>query len=411
VKRALLETFVAFAEKIGSRIIAEGIETETELTTLLSIGVHYGQGYYLARPVFPKLEQLPARNWVRHRRGQVSIGGSTCSIPIRELVQLDACVPPLALVSEVKTMRDRNNEPSQAVAVVQEKRPVGLIMSHHLDRALSMQYGMSLYYQRDVSKIMDPAPVVVEGGTPVEEVARLAMSREKRKIYDNIVVTENGEYYGLVSVQKMLDTLATVQVRMAKGANPLTGLPGNVAIEQRMEELLQREELFSLIYADLDNFKVYNDAYGFKSGDDVLLLQARVLSRAARRYGGPGAFVGHVGGDDFVLITTPDRAEAVCNSVTRLFGRCILAAYDARDRQRGYIDGKDRDGAPRRFPLVSISLAIVDCLGPCQLADIVRRAAEMKKFAKSKPGNVYVRDRRIRPDASVSTQPLACSAS
>jgi hypothetical protein len=115
-------------------------------------------------------------------------------------------------------------------------------MSHHMDRALSTRYGISLYYQRSVTRIMDPSPLVVDGGMAAQTVARLAMNREKFKIYDHIVVTEKGLLSGIVSVQALIDTLAAVQVEMAKGANPLSGLPGNVAIEQEIEKRSRKGE-------------------------------------------------------------------------------------------------------------------------------------------------------------------------
>ena len=135
-------------------------------------------------------------------------------------------VPPTTKVSEVKDLL-QGKEPISAVVVADQGRPVGLVMSHHLDRALSTRYGMSLYYHREATRIMDPQALVVDASEPVERVARAAMGRDKHKIYDHIVVTEGGRLAGIVSVQHILDTLAAVQVEMAKGANPLSGLPGN----------------------------------------------------------------------------------------------------------------------------------------------------------------------------------------
>ncbi|MCA1906097.1 MAG: GGDEF domain-containing protein, partial [Desulfarculus sp.] len=134
---------------------------------------------------------------------------------------------------------------------------------------------------------------------------------------------------------------------------------------------------------------------GFEAGDKVILLMGRILVWALRRHGGPDAFVGHVGGDDFVVITTPERAERVCRAVTRCFARLVPHCYSPEDRRRGFVLGKDRNGNPGQFPLISVSMAIVDCLGRCDLGQISQRAAEVKRYAKSLPGNVYVRDRRL----------------
>jgi diguanylate cyclase (GGDEF)-like protein len=392
VKRALLETLVAFADKIGCGIIAEGIETETEMSSLISMGVHYGQGYHLARPQHPK--PSPALTIPDHIAFKTRQHGEwKCSIPVRELAEPAHQMSPTIEVKEVKQTLE-TGEPISGVVVVEQQRPVGLLMSHHLDRQLGTHYGMALYYRRSISHVMDASPLIVDGNTPVEVVAKAAMKRESFKIYDHIVVTQNGLFIGVVSVQKMLDTLARVQVEMAKGANPLTGLPGNLAIEQEMSRRCRTGIPTSLIYIDLDHFKAYNDHYGFKDGDKVLLLLSHILTWAARRHGTPDDFIGHVGGDDFVLITHPERSERIACSVVRCFKRLVRQCYCVEDRLRGFIRGKDRTGKESNLPLVSVSLAIVDCHGISDFEPVERRAAEMKHYAKSLPGNKYVRDRR-----------------
>lgn len=393
VKRALLETFVAFADKIGCRLIAEGVETVGELSTLVHLGVHYGQGYHLSRPAHPKpslVTPLPRRGLSRGALASLEL---KCSLPLREVTEPAQVVRPGTPVNEVRQLL-HGSEAISAVVVVEDERPQGLVMSHHLDRALSTRYGLSLYEHRDVTRIMDPAPLAAEADTPVEVVARKAMGREKFKIYDHIVVTDRGRYAGIASVQRILDTLALVQVEMAKGASPLTGLPGNVSIERELEARSAGGSPFSIVYADLDNFKAYNDTYGFTEGDGIILLLSRIMAWAVRRHGANGDFLGHVGGDDFVLLTRPEHAERICKAVVRCFGRLVRARYRRCDRERGYITAKDRAGRLTDFPLVSVSLAIVDCLGECSLDAIGLRAAEMKQFAKTMPGNSWSRDRR-----------------
>ncbi|MBF0481488.1 MAG: EAL domain-containing protein [Desulfovibrionaceae bacterium] len=395
VKRALIETFITFSDRVGCKIIAEGVETPTELSCLVSLGVHYGQGYHLARPDYPK--PLPLQNvaGLIVRAGTENLSVIKCGLPIGELSEPSVSVPRETPVPEVKRLMDQAD--NNACVVLKGVRPAGLIMSHHLNKLLSSQYGASLYAKRDASRIMDREPLIVDAMEPVENVSKAAMSREKFKVYDHIVVTKNGEFTGTVTVQKMLDSLARLQVELAKGANPLTGLPGNMAIDREIEARTTSGKHCSFIYADLDNFKVYNDTYGFHEGDQIILLTARILAHAVRRHGGANDFIGHVGGDDFVVATAPETAEAVCASITRLFGRLVAYRYSIEDRRRGAIFGKDRNGVEGEFPLVAISLAIIDCHGQCSVGAVAHRAAEMKKFAKSKAGNVFVRDRRSLP--------------
>lgn len=392
VKRALLETMVAFADKIGCGIVAEGIETESELSSVMAMGVHYGQGFYLARPAFPKPVpslSMPAHVTFKNRH----YGEWKCSIPIEDLAEQAHQMSPSAEVKDAKQLLE-TGEPISGIVVVEAQRPIGLLMSHHLDRQLGTHYGMALYYERSISHVMDASPLIVEGNTPVELVAKKAMKRETFKIYDHIIVTKNGQVSGIVSVQKMLDTLARVQVEMATGANPLTGLPGNRAIE---EEMVRRRHIgapTSLVYVDLDQFKAYNDHYGFKDGDKVLLLLSHILSWTLKRHGTSEDFLGHVGGDDFVLITHPERSERIAQAAVRCFKRLVRQCYSAEDYSRGFIRGRDRNGQEGEFPLVSVSLAIVDCCGECGFDQVERRAAQMKHYAKTLPGSKYVRDRR-----------------
>jgi len=394
VKRALMETLVTFSDNIGCRLIAEGIENENELSTLMRMGVHYGQGYFLARPAYPKPGLSPTVQSQFSKSGRSLVGDRRIASPLRELVETVPSVKPETTVAEVKDLL-KGSGPMGAAVVVNGRRPVGLVMVHHLDSALSSQYGLSLYLNRPVSLIMDPSPLYAENGTPVENVAREAMKRKKSTVFDHVVVTERGRLQGVVSVQRMMDTIATAQVEMAKGANPLTGLPGNVVIELELERRCNSGEPFSIIYADLDNFKVYNDTYGFKNGDKIIQLIATITQWATRRHGDSSRdFVGHIGGDDLVVMCGSHRSQRIAKAITRCFGRLVKSCYMAADRDRGWIEAKGRDGRVQQFPLVSVSLAIVDCQGLCDLSVLGHRAAEMKKYAKSIAGNSYVRDRR-----------------
>ncbi|MEW5912442.1 MAG: GGDEF domain-containing protein [Thermodesulfobacteriota bacterium] len=392
VQRALLETMVVFAEKIGCAVIAEGIEDRSDLSCLVSMGMHYGQGYLLARPAVPKPSCDPQLILVTQPlpKGEFKW---RCSFPIRQVTDKPLFVPPHTTVREVKALLDKN--PISGVVVTKKRRPLGLVMSHHLDRQLGTQYGSALYYGRSVNLVMDPAPLIVDADTPVEQVARQSANRERFKLYDHIVVTEDGLCLGTVSVQKMLDAMAQVQLEMAKGANPLTGLPGGVSLEVELERRCNGGQPSTIIYADLDNFKVYNDLYGFQAGDNMIRLTAQILGWACRRHGKGSAFLGHVGGDDFLLFCAPQQAERLCLAVVRCFRRLVPGMYNQTDAANGYVEATDRDGKPRRFPLVSVSLGMVDCTGQgCDLQQLALRAAEVKRYAKSQPGNVFVRDRR-----------------
>jgi diguanylate cyclase (GGDEF)-like protein len=395
VRRALMETMVTLAGRIGSEIIAEGIETKGEAGALLEIGVHYGQGYFLSRPHFPKPEtHLDLKELAPLR--QDALSRLSCSIPIGQLAQKTMTVSPRTPVQSVQRIFS-TNPALTSVVVVDEGQPLGLVMGYSLDRHLATLYGRALYAEKPVSLLMDAQPMIADEREPVEAVAKNANTREMLKAYDEVIVTRAGDFLGVVTVQKMLTTLAQVQVEMAKGTNPLTGIPGNVALEKEVEATLRRGRPFAMLYADLDNFKVFNDVYGFKDGDLVILLLGRILTWAIARHGSPGDFLAHIGGDDFVAMVSPEKAERVCKAVVRCFRRLIPLYYHPQDRERGWIPGKGRDGREQRFPLVSVSIGIVECcenIRGCSLQLLGEKAAQVKSYAKSLPGNVYVRDRR-----------------
>lgn len=390
VRTALMETLVSFAEKIGAEVIAEGIETREEATKLMAIGAHYGQGYFLGRPSHPKTELHMDLSDLQPPAVSHFASGMACSLPVGDLAETAHTIAPTTLVEDVRHLLDKENQSSSLAVVDEAGRPLGLVMDYHLNRQLSAQYGVALYFKRPVTALMDREPIILDAAAPVEEAARIAMARSRLRAYDDILVTRGGILSGMVPVQRLLHTIAKVQVELAKGTNPLSGLPGNVALEKELEGRLAGGQPFSLIYADLDNFKSYNDTYGFKNGDRIILLLARILGWARQRHGLPSDFVAHIGGDDFVCIASPARAERICKAVIRCFGRLVRDYYCGEDRTRGWITARGRDGVERQFPFVSVSLAVVDCRERSNLLDIGERAAHVKHLAKSIPGNNYV---------------------
>ncbi|HMQ35519.1 MAG TPA: response regulator, partial [Chloroflexaceae bacterium] len=162
--------------------------------------------------------------------------------------------------------------------------------------------------------------------------------------------------------------------------NPLTGLPGNVLLQAELERQISHGTAFSLIYIDLDNFKAFNDAYGFARGDRAIHLLASVLAEVAPRED----FLGHIGGDDFAIIHYGGRAEELCQRIVAAFDARVRELYDAVDLQRGFLRGVDRHGVPRQFGLLSLSISVVSNQGHqfSSVDEISKVAAELKGAAK-----------------------------
>ena len=186
------------------------------------------------------------------------------------------------------------------------------------------------------------------------------------------------------------------RVEVDSSLSPLTRLPGNLAIEAELRRRLDAKAPFAVLYLDLDNFKAFNDVYGFTHGDEAIQLVASTGVDVVRRRGTLQDFVGHIGGDDFLIVTLPDRAEEIAREIIDTFDRDIRKLYTAHDLRQGYIETRDRRGTLNRFPIMSLSIAIVsnDQRPLENYAQIGEAAAELKRYAKSIGGSVYVKDKR-----------------
>jgi diguanylate cyclase (GGDEF)-like protein len=179
-------------------------------------------------------------------------------------------------------------------------------------------------------------------------------------------------------------------------ANPLTKLPGNVAIDREVARRFGSRERFSVCYCDIDNFKSYNDRYGYEAGDRIILHTARLLVDAVAGFGRADDFVGHIGGDDFVFLTIPVFQENVCKEIIARFDESIPSFYNEEDRERGYFEIENRLGKLERFPLMTITISAVNNVGKQFESPhiISERAAEIKKYLKQFEGSNYLSDRR-----------------
>jgi diguanylate cyclase (GGDEF)-like protein len=186
------------------------------------------------------------------------------------------------------------------------------------------------------------------------------------------------------------------RAREMRALSPLTGLPGNIRVQEEIRRRVAEEQPFALLYADLDHFKAYNDHYGFVRGDRAIQALARVITEVVHQVVGPTGFVGHVGGDDFVLIVPPDQAEIAAALLVDRFDLEAPHLYDANDADRGTIEVKDRQGTLRKFPLLTLSVGVATTQNRhfSHYGEAVAVATEMKQFAKTQPGSSFAVDRR-----------------
>jgi diguanylate cyclase (GGDEF)-like protein len=210
------------------------------------------------------------------------------------------------------------------------------------------------------------------------------------------------------------ELMARIRARLQRRNNPvnhLTGLPAGARIEQAITRQLQSGDLWALLYFDLDNFKAFNDAYGPFTGDELIKLMGRIAVDVLREHGSPSDFLGHIGGDDFMIITTPNHVHRLCDELISRWDAESRAYYTPEDQARGTIYSKDRSGVHQYFPLVAVSIAVVTNLHrPIRTIDQVSLiAAEVKTKAKSIAGSSFYIDQRIahRSEEQASSHPVA----
>ena len=186
------------------------------------------------------------------------------------------------------------------------------------------------------------------------------------------------------------------RVEVDSSLSPLTRLPGNLAIEAELRRRIDEHDPFAVLYLDLDNFKAFNDVYGFTHGDEAIQLVAATAIDVVRRRGTTLDFVGHIGGDDFIIVTLPERSEEIAREIIDMFDRDIRKLYNAQDLRQGYIETRDRRGTLNRFPIMSLSIAIIsnDQRPLENYAQVGEAAAELKRYAKSIGGSAYVKEKR-----------------
>jgi len=382
VLRDFVQAMTEIARSIDCEVIAEGVETASEARIVTAMGIRYLQGWYFARP---REEPVPVPMRLIHTTR------NSCheNEHVHHLVTNREWIAPDTLVKHV-ARRFHRQASLQALAVVgQDGTPVGLINRHLLLEQLSRPYLMDLFARKPIETMLDTRPIVIEGTARMEQASRLVTSQAKLQIYDHFIVTEKGRFYGVASVVDLLRAITELQVKSARHANPLTLLPGNAPINETLRNLLSAGQPFTVVYVDLDHFKPYNDEYGYASGDQMLLLTADIFKQHCQE---AGEFVGHVGGDDFVLIFQHDRWLEKLKLILSDFHERRTNLYHPEHVQAGGFQGIDRFEQPRFFPLVSISMAAMPVKAGCfdSPQAISSSLSSLKHQAKEEVGSVIV---------------------
>ena len=356
----LLQAIKGIAEVFGTTLIAEGIETEDELRTLRDLGIPYGQGWLLGRPAETAQPQISTQARSVAQDPRVAVlphqGHSARPGVLRNLMVMQApCVVPAASNDEVAELFQAGQQ-LHAIAVVEAGRPLALINRQQFMNHYATLYFREVHGRKPCLAFANVQPRIVELDCDVDQLVGILTSQDQRYLSDGFIVTDNGRYVGLGTGEQLVRRVTEARIEAARHANPLAFLPGNIPISLHMQRLLDSGAGFVACYADLNHFKPFNDHYGYWRGDQMIRLVARLATMHcdARR-----DFVGHVGGDDFMLIFQSSNWRQRCKNIIQDFGREALALFDESARRSGGIHSEDRHGVRRFFPCTTLAVGAV----------------------------------------------------
>ncbi|HAF45110.1 MAG: diguanylate cyclase [Sideroxydans sp. GWF2_59_14] len=390
IKLQFLKSIQQIAESCGTQVIAEGVETEAELKVVKDIGIALGQGYFIARPsptppltatsetsrvinssniaIFPKSEL--------NRRSQTTA---------HKLLTYVEPVHPDTLIDLIFE-RFYGNPALHIIPVVRNSAPLGIINRYNFIDRFSKPFQRELHGRKPCSELIHGAPLLVEKNMPIEELSHFLAEADSRHFADGFIITEHERYIGIASGQDLLRELTQMQLEAARYANPLTLLPGNVPINEHIERLLHANTPFVACYCDLDHFKPFNDTYSYRKGDEMIQLTGRILNWACD----PKLdFIGHIGGDDFILLLQSRDWKTRCEQALRSFEQAASLMFREEHLVEGGYTSEGRDGTVKFHPLTSLSIGAIQATPGLFVShhEVSAAMSEAKKMAKKIQGN------------------------
>lgn len=425
--RAIVVAIIAMARSLHLKVTAEGVETPAQHQLLQELGCDTMQGYYFGKPMQREAFELFLLNGAQLLAGEPSdpqpeqIGQeppppAAMPVPQEEddrslqtVADITLHIEPLRPADRLNTALERfqTDKRLQVLPVVDQHRVAGVLnRSEFIEEQIvgRIGYAFHINHSKKVRDLMQPVPLVIESDASIEEAAQALHGNFGSMRLENICVARRGVYRGILDVRTLVEAITALNLKLAKGANPLTGLPGNESIQRETTRRLESGMPFDIAYIDIDHFKPYNDFYGFERGDMVIQVVGEILKfhsdellqgRPARN------FCGHIGGDDFIIITGPGHATALSRQVITEFDARLPLLHGSSDYAKGCYTSFNRKGELETFNLLSLSVAVIST-GQLQIssyAQLASMASEVKKTAKKVRGSsVAVKDSYEAPN-------------
>lgn len=387
--RALLQ----IAETFGSSLVAEGVESADELRIVRDLGIRFAQGYFLgrpgptpvARPETGACEVLHACEIAvfpeRQRAGHGAVTAERLLVAAPALSMADTHGHAMALFERHPALH--------ALAIVDDERPVALVIRQDFMSSYVKPYFRELYERRPALMHATRGPMQLDIHARVDDLTTVLTSSDQRYLTDGFVLTEGGRYRGLGTGEQLVRAVTEARIEAARHANSLTFLPGNIPTTVHIERLLASGRPFHACYGDLNHFKPFNDQYGYWRGDEMILLAARVISSHCDPQ---RDFVGHVGGDDFIMLFQSDDWESRCRQIVATFNERAHALFDDDALAAGGIEAEDRHGVMRFHPLTTLCIGAVEASAERyrRPEDVASAAAIAKRNAKQQDLALYL---------------------
>ncbi|MEY4592690.1 MAG: hypothetical protein RIR18_1585 [Pseudomonadota bacterium] len=376
------------AEICRSSLIAEGIETEADFLCVRDMGISCCQGFFVAQPAadpprFANAQTIAALSRPRLLRGSVVAQATAPSARslLRELPALSVTENNDAALAHFT-----NDAQLDVLPVVRGEQPIGMLNRHVLADRFARPFQKELFGKRSCDLFMDQAPLIVDQTATIQELAMMLALAPKRYLLDGFIITDKGRYLGVGSSHHLMALITEMQISAARYANPLTQLPGNVPTNEHIDSMLQSRLPFVAAYVDIDNFKPFNDNYGYRRGDDVIQLLGQML---LEHVDPTRDFVGHIGGDDFFVVFQSPDWEQRCWDIIATFGEAMATLVGQEDYASGGYMAENRKGEVVFQSLPTLSAGAVRVL-PGEYdshREVSSAAAIAKKQAKKAQKN------------------------
>jgi len=387
VKREFVRAMLDIANRMGNKVIAEGIETADELNTLVTMGVENVQGFYLARPAALPIVEFPSHisAFPQQRFRSQDIFRRTVG---EMMVKVDVIRSTVTAEAVVKIFRA--DVRLNCVPVVDGETPLGMVSRAELLNIFARPFAHDLYAKKSIVEFISPMSLIVDCSYDLKKVGQLITEDPHQNLSVDFIVSRNGHYAGVGKIRHLLRCISEEKLRAAKHSNPLTQLPGNVPLYECIDQLLQARENIVVAYVDINHFKPFNDAFGYSYGDEIILSLSKIL---CNQLDAEKDFIGHVGGDDFIVIFRSENWRERCEQVFTEFNAAYLALLPHTETQYW---SQDRNGNRQRFGALTLAIGCVfpDFSSCTTHHHVSLLLADAKHSAKLMGGNAIFESRR-----------------